>query len=360
VAATLDARLFAGLTVLLLAATTGCKADPECTDVQSCAALEDPLLDADFTKVDLLSREVEFRRVDGGATWLGCNATLDGVCTPSSLRVSDSKSMWSQNYREEHPQLPITVAPFYMGRFEVTAGQYARCVQAGKCVAAPTGKDVDGYNYVGGDSNKLDHAINGTSWHQAHAYCRFLGGRLPTEAEWEFAARGGCVRLKKSGLDCARAMPTWSFGKEFPQIRADVGTVVPEEFNDYAILASNTAKVNWGSQQVGSKPLGISPWGMHDMTGNVWEWTSTSGDFDHHCKLCPECDSCTKPQNCSCSSVTDPGPEKTTKMTLKGGGFTNSAKDTRVSARMSIGASNNQAIVGFRCAIEIPAGAVAN
>jgi formylglycine-generating enzyme required for sulfatase activity len=136
---------------------------------------------------------------------------------------------------DERPPARVRVEAFWIDHVEVTNARYDACVQAGACTL-PAGPAF-------GDATKADHPVTIVSWAQAAAYCRWAGKRLPTEAEWEKAARG----------DDGRRYP-WGSGFE------------PERLN-----AGYTA----GTAAVGSHPGGVSTHGVLDMAGNVWEWTAS-------------------------------------------------------------------------------------
>lgn len=150
------------------------------------------------------------------------------------------------------------VAAFEMKRTEVTVDEYGQCVEAGKCSVPETGKY---YNW--GIAGRGDHPINGVTWQQAVEFCGFAGGRLPTEWEWEWAARG---------RDEGRTYP-WG-DRPKPSCKRVVMTEVMTE------SASWDAE-RWGcdtgaTSPVGHKPKGNSRDGLSDMGGNVLEWTSST------------------------------------------------------------------------------------
>ncbi|MEI7893165.1 MAG: SUMF1/EgtB/PvdO family nonheme iron enzyme, partial [Myxococcales bacterium] len=121
---------------------------------------------------------------------------------------------------------------------EVTVSAYASCVTASQCATPDTGT---AYNW--GVTGKENHPINGVSSIDANTYCTWVGKRLPTEEEWEYAAR-------------------YDDGRDYPW-----GSTAPS-----ATLANyNTS----GTTAVGSFLAGNSKLGMQDLAGNVWEWTST-------------------------------------------------------------------------------------
>jgi formylglycine-generating enzyme required for sulfatase activity len=151
----------------------------------------------------------------------------------------------------------VTVAPFALDLTEVTVDAYAKCVRAGRCSAVGLNQpywsgrsQANGAFCNWGKGGKGNHPINCVDWSQATAYCQWAGKRLPTEPEWEWAARGQ-----------AR-------GTEYPW-----GNDAP---------GSQACIHRWDSRQgtcvVGEFPMGDAPGGIHDLAGNVYEWTSTVDD----------------------------------------------------------------------------------
>jgi formylglycine-generating enzyme required for sulfatase activity len=140
----------------------------------------------------------------------------------------------------------VTVAAFCMDRTEVTVRAYAACVTSGKCVAASA---------VGlcnaGVPGRDNHPINCIDWSQARAYCEAQGLRLPSEEEWEYAARGTDGRLYPWGNEEPGEQLCW------------------DRYGD--TRANSTCPV-------GSYSKGNSVFGLADVAGNVWEWTSTDVD----------------------------------------------------------------------------------
>ncbi len=140
----------------------------------------------------------------------------------------------------------VTVGGFCMDLTEVTADAYAACVKAGQCTAEHlTGSNAN-YRVAGHGT----HPMNYVDWGQSTTYCRAQGKRLPTEEEWEWAARGG------------------SEGRTFPWGEGPA---------DAQLCWSGIAK-RTGTCAVGSFPAGDAPGGIHDLAGNVWEWTSSNFD----------------------------------------------------------------------------------
>ena len=164
---------------------------------------------------------VEWVRIPGGSFNMGSN---DG-------------------YPNEKPVHRVTVPTFEMTKTQVTVEQYKACVDAGACTAPNSGGSCNW-----GQSDRGKHPINCVDWHQAQAYAKWAGGRLPTEAEWEYAARSG-------GRD-------WKYpwGNE----NATCERAVISEGGDGCGRDST-----W---PVCSKPKGNTTQGLCDMAGNVWEW----------------------------------------------------------------------------------------
>jgi formylglycine-generating enzyme len=172
----------------------------------------------------------------------GCTATGMVFVPGGEFEMGSDDSM------EEQPIRQVNVDAFWIDETEVTVAEYTQCVRAGACAVPTVGMY---YNY--GILGRENHPINGVDWFSAEAYCAWEGGggkRLPTEAEWEKAARGMDARTypwgNAPGPSCTH--------------------VVMDEGGNGCGLESTWA--------VGQKPLGVSPYGALDMSGNIWEWVS--------------------------------------------------------------------------------------
>ena len=143
----------------------------------------------------------------------------------------------------EKPMHKVSVSGFWMDRTEVTVGEYLSCVAAGVCAKPRVGPGCNG----GKPKARANHPINCVNWYNAAKFCRWKKKRLPSEAQWEKAARGGSAQPYPWGFrqpSCRNA--------HFHKGGAGCGT-------------GKTAPV-------ASKPAGRNRYGLHDMAGNVWEW----------------------------------------------------------------------------------------
>ena len=149
---------------------------------------------------------------------------------------------------DEKPIHTVRVPSFEIAQTEVTVAQYRKCVEARECTAPDTNGSCNW-----GKSGRDDHPVNCVDWEQANAFCAWVGARLPTEAEWEYAARSGGKDIEfpwgNEAADCARAVV---------DPPGDVGNGCGKD----------------STWPVCSKPRGNSTQGLCDMAGNVWEWVA--------------------------------------------------------------------------------------
>lgn len=167
----------------------------------------------------------------------------DGPSCPRGMQLVPGGPFWvgtpaSEGPDDEHPRFLTQVAPFCLDRTEVTASAFAACAAAGSCRTVDKPQVTCNYKRPG----REQHPMNCLTWDEANAFCEQRGARLPTEVEWEFAARGGSEYW------------SYSWGDDPP----------------------DTDRTCWKrphSCAVASFPAGA--FGLHDMIGNVWEWTSS-------------------------------------------------------------------------------------
>ena len=216
---------------------------------------------------------VVWRRIPAGTSWMGC--------VPGDTRCDSA----------EQPRVEIHIGePYEMLDREVSAGDFRAFASATK-LQMP--RQPEWYA-------DASHPVVNVTWTEAEAYCRWVGGRLPTEAEWEHAARGG--------LD----------GRLFPW---------GDEFQGQAVARHDLPSRRFDF----TGPVGLFPpngFGLFDMAGNVWEWTSSEHRPTH---------------------ATDPVPGYDLR-TIKGGSWDNSPRRLRISERAALSRTGRHNLyVGFRC-----------
>ena len=237
---------------------------------------------------------------------------------PMGSRLDDEEA-----YTSEKPSHEVNLDAFWIDRTEVTTGQYALCVDSGTC-QPPTAYGMERENSVTipsyyGNPAYEDYPVVFVDWDMANAYCQWAGKRLPTEAEWEKAARGTDMRWYPWG--------SRNVTSRLANL-ADRGTGYAYSYNLAEDGYDDTAPV-------GSYPDGASPYGAYDMAGNVWEWTADWYARTYY----------------SQSPAENPsGPESGAKKVLRGGCFNNSNWGIRSAMRSYLEPFHASGYVGFRCA----------
>ncbi|MCH9685861.1 MAG: formylglycine-generating enzyme family protein [Deltaproteobacteria bacterium] len=193
---------------------------------------------------------------------------------------SDSENPLLTRARPAHP---VEVSAACLDTHEITVAQYKACVGAGDCKPAfretwwPQGK-TDEATWVrdktvhaalcnAGKPDRLNHPINCITWPQADGYCKAMGGRLPTEAEWEYAARGSDGRTFPWGDEVPDPERTNACDQRCQAWRNEA------KLTDYGMMFDADDGYE-GTAPVGSYPKGRAQSGLEDMVGNVFEWTS--------------------------------------------------------------------------------------
>jgi eukaryotic-like serine/threonine-protein kinase len=245
----------------------------------------------------------------------------------------------------EKPPHRVTLSPYCLDVFEETVEKYKECSDHGGCrragkenlwpgITAAQRKIYDPLCNISDPVGKAKHPVNCVDWDQAREACASRGARLPTEAEWEFAARGPDGRIYPWGDEPPSATLLNACGKEcvaWQKKHPDPETPSLLEMYDADDGFPNTAPV-------GSFPNGKSRYGIHDVVGNVWEWVA-----DFHADYDPAS---------ATSTVTDPkGPAEGTDRVIRGGAW-NGAKPSwvRPSFRFHAAPTARSYGFGFRCA----------
>jgi len=215
--------------------------------------------------------------LESGQVWA---APVDGmslVCVPAGNFLMGSTDQDVDAAYDEKPQHTVYLDAFWLDRTEVTNEQFARFVAA---TGYRTTAEVEGWGYVfdsrgrvemsGADwrhpfgptsdlSGRSSHPVVQVSWQDAQAYCAWAGRQLPTEAQWQKAARGGDGRLYPWGntFDCR-------LGNFDDEVSLD----------PYVVPGGTNCDGYPETSPVGAFPSGASPYGLLDMAGNVFEWTA--------------------------------------------------------------------------------------
>ncbi len=212
--------------------------------------------------------------------------------------------MGKDNEGDAGPAHTVYVDSFYIDKYEVTNGEYKKfCDETEHALPEFWGMD----EYHCGEKYP-DHPVVGVSWGSAREYAKWCGKRLPTEAEWEYAARGGMV------------------GKNYP-----FGDEIDTMLANFTFEGRNKGPVPVGSY----KP---NEYGLFDMTGNVGEWINDFYDMDYYA---------------SSPDSNPAGPEKGKHRVFRGGGWHTGPYCCRVYFRNALPANWVDFNVGFRCAADL-------
>lgn len=249
---------------------------------------------------------------------------------------------------DERPAHDVTLGAYCLDRTEVTVAKYARCVAEPReglsCSAASPKvvsfglKPVDVLFWskfcTAGQAGSGDHPLNCVDWKQADTYCRWAGGRLPTEAEWELGARGTDGRKYPWGNEAPSAERLNACGGEC----SANGPVLGRRDKKNMYSGNDGAEA---TSPVGRYPAGASPFGALDMAGNVWEWTA-----DEYLPYAgaPGPGAAGRP-------AAAPDPNRTVARVVRGGHWLNAGDASpRAANRENKGEEKKLEDIGFRCA----------
>ncbi len=217
---------------------------------------------------------------------------------------------------DQGPEHAVELSPYWMDQHEVTNAMYARCVDAGACTAPRNFRSFTRVNYYD-DPAYADYPVVYVNRDQAAVYCEWVGRRLPTEAEWEMAAR--------------------TAESPYPWPNSDT---VPPTANLLNFKPSNISDTT----KVMSYPGGATALGIYDLAGNVWEWVADPYDPNYY-NNSPRVD----PQGPPNSSGPPDACNTADCGVLRGGSWDSDAEQVRVTTRLFYGAQDTRDAFGFRC-----------
>lgn len=243
------------------------------------------------------------------------------VIPAGEFLMGSNKKVDRLAYQAEMPQRTIYLDAYEIDKYEVTTVQYLKYVLANNLDPQVDWK-FDGGNF---QETMVNHPIMHVTWFEADAYCKWAGKRLPTEAEWEKAARGADGRIYPWGNQPA-GLTRANFG------RTGLSGPVrdrPERLLLYPPIIS-----------VDKYDNAVSPYGLFQMVGNVAEWVADWYDKDYY-KTGPD----RNPK----------GPETGTHKAFRGGGWIDSTPTVRVAQRNGTDPKTSMNWLGFRCARDVSA-----
>lgn len=248
-----------------------------------------------------------------GAPGAGSTKTITGkdgapmVLIPAGEFTMGSREEEKSADKDEQPAHQAYLDAYYIDQYEVTTARYAKFFKA-------TNRPQPEYWSANVVSDHGRKPVVGVDWNDAAAYCTWAGKRLPTEAEWEKAARGTDQRV-------------YPWGNEAPNTqRANFKHCC--DFKDYGALTD-----------VGSYEAGKGPYGTYDMAGNVWEWVADWYDVKYYSK----------------SPARNPiGPLSGESRVLRGGSWFNEPLYVRSASRGRAVPTKRHNAIGFRCAQDVP------
>jgi len=247
----------------------------------------------------------KMRLIPAGEFEMGTDSSeVSGLVQWAKKWYSSAEASWFEN---ETPRHTVYLDAFYIDKYEVTVGQYKKFIQA-------TGHRAPDWSGVSKYSPTNNHPIIYVSWDDAQAYCKWAGKRLPTEAEWEKAARGGLV------------------GKKYPW-----GNEAPDAGGKYRANYDPGKYTKDGYHY--TAPVGSFPpngYGLYDMAGNVWEWCADWYDKNYY----------------SSSPRRNPsGAASGQYRVVRGGSCFNSRFNMRAADRYDFALDFISDLFGFRCCV---------
>ena len=278
-----------------------------------------PSATAETTMVPTAATITEISEIPTSTAFSLRTSSIDGM--PQVYIPAGTFRMGGMDARsgpDERPAHYVTLDAFWMDQLEVTNAMYLLCLQTGPCSAPQSIKSSDRRLDYFSNPEFKDYPVVYVTWGQAKIYCEWAGRRLPTEAQWERAARGDDWRTFPWGEDKADGL------------RANFNMLLGE------------------TSRVGTYPLGASPFGVLDMSGNVAEWTNDFYSATYYATLGDQ-------------AVNPTGPETSSSLrrVVRGGSLGDAEINIRVPKRSAVLGSDLSIVpatpgdfsprIGFRC-----------
>jgi formylglycine-generating enzyme required for sulfatase activity len=305
------------LFLCLAPAAAGWACSDECGDCPDCALEEDVAPDEE--PGDVPADSVEDQDAEDAADEVEPTCTLPevlceagqhpeyGLCVDDIeiIMVPAGGFTMGTDGGEDNPEHTVNLAAFSIDKYEITNRKYQSCVEAGCCTPPQHDGSYTGRQPYYGNPDFDNYPVIYVTWEQAREYCENLGKALPTEAQWEKAARSDDGR-------------TYPWGDDGPN----------------STRANFNMPIGGDTQEVGTHSAGASPYGVEDMAGNVWEWNADWYDPDYY----------------GASPSDDPtGPDDGFVKCARGGGFGSLGSSLPGYRRESYQPMEAYSSLGFRC-----------
>lgn len=247
-------------------------------------------------------------RIPAGAFQMGSDESEVLAALADCVREAYGHRCSPTSFSNETPRHRVQLSSFWLDRFEVSVADYERCVAVGGCAERPVSDATRRYD-------RADHPVSRVTWSDAAAYCAQRGGRLPTEAEFERAARG----VRERRYPWGNLFNVWAVN------HGRFGWDATDAADGFAELAP-----------LGSFAAGVTPEGIHDLAGNVAEWVADrySPTYDAGPSIDP----------------TGPGIGGSNLRVVRGGSYAQARFRQRGAARGFAEPGERRTTLGFRCA----------
>jgi len=243
-----------------------------------------------------------------GQTW---TSPVDGMtlaCVPAGDFLMGSIDADIESFDDEKPQHKVYLDAYWIDQTEITNAMYMHCVADGACREPGSNGSNTRDSYYGNDQY-ADYPVINIYWRDAHNYCTWAGRQLPSEAQWEKAARGTDGRL-------------YPWGDELPN----------------SILLNYNNNIN-DTTKIGSYPAGASLYGALDMAGNVWEWVADRYDANYY--------------SSKTTWINPTGPAYGDNTVARGGSWRSDFGNVRIAMRLGEDRYDRFNYLGFRCLFSV-------